>query len=150
MREWVGDDSQGQSAYFKRKSTERANTLRTTRLIGRSAFVVGALAALMLALMQHQLSDEMRDPLIALMGLLPLLAVIRETYAQKRADQELVRQYQFMSVIFESAGRMLSGTDDTKEQHHILRSLGTAALDEITEWLLRLRDRPLQSAGTPT
>jgi hypothetical protein len=150
VEEWVGDESSGQTAYFKRVSGERQRTHNLTRNIGRGAFVLAALAATLLAFWPVDFSDASRNGLIAAMGLLPLLAVIRETYAQKRADQELVRQYQFMYGIFSRAHRMLAETDDVDQQHHILRSLGSAALEENSEWLLRLRDRPLQSAGTPT
>ena len=150
IKEWVGDATNGQTSYFKRKSAERQRTHNMTRNIGRSAFVLAALAATVLAFWPTEFTDALRNLLIAAMGLLPLLAVIRETYAQKRADQEMVRQYQFMYGIFSRAYRMLAETDDVDQQHHILRSLGSAALEENSEWLLRLRDRPLQSAGTPT
>ncbi len=150
MDEWVGDEVSGQTSYFKRKRAERERTHNMTRKIGRGAFLLAALAATVLAFSPADFTDAGRNGLIAAMGLLPLLAVIRETYAQKRADRELVRQYQFMHGIFSRAYRMLAATDDADQQHHILRSLGSAALEEVSEWLLRLRDRPLQSAGTPT
>jgi hypothetical protein len=150
LAEWVGDERRGQAAYFRRKSAERAETHQITQWLGRGAFVAGGVSALVLAVMQDDLDGSLRNVLIALMGLLPLLAVIRETYAQKKADQELVRQYHFMHGIFLSASRLLQQTEDINERHHILRSLGSAALEENAEWLLRLRDRPLESAGTPT
>jgi hypothetical protein len=150
LAEWVGDERRGQAAYFRRKSAERAETHQITQWLGRGAFVAGGVSALVLAVMQDELDGSLRNVLIALMGLLPLLAVIRETYAQKKADQELVRQYHFMHGIFLSASRLLQQTEDINERHHILRSLGSAALEENAEWLLRLRDRPLESAGTPT
>ncbi|MEL0005251.1 MAG: hypothetical protein VW643_05585, partial [Opitutales bacterium] len=83
--------------------------------------------------------------LIASMGLFPLIAFFFDAYAQKKADNELVSQYQNMNAIFSKASLKLKNAISKKERQHILYSLGIAALEENTEWLLHLRDRPLKS-----
>jgi len=49
-----------------------------------------------------------------------------------------------MNSIFSKASIKLKNAASKKERQHILYSLGIAALEENTEWLLHLRDRPLK------
>ncbi len=82
--------------------------------------------------------------LIVLMGILPLIAAVREAYAQKRAEKELIKQYRFMARIFSNARRQLDAAADDDQRREILKALGDAALDEHAEWILMHRERPLE------
>jgi len=77
---------------------------------------------------------------------LPMIAAIREAYAQKRAEKELIKQYLFMAQIFGNARQRLenAATDDIRRQ--ILKALGDAALEEHAQWILIHRERPLEHA----
>jgi hypothetical protein len=57
------------------------------------------------------------------MGALSLVAAVREAYAYRKADKELVKQYRFMHRIYRNA---------------------RAALEEHAEWALMHRDRPIE------
>jgi hypothetical protein len=76
------------------------------------------------------------------MGVLAIIAAARESYAYRKADKELIKQYQYMCGIFASARRQLDATQDTDAQCDILHVLGDAALAEHAEWALMHRERP--------
>ena len=99
--------------------------------------------AVVLALFESQLGDGFLNPLIMLMGVLPLIAAVREAYANKKAEKELIKQYRFMHRIFDNARRKLAAARSDEEKRAILRALGDAALDEHAEWILMHRERPI-------
>ena len=78
------------------------------------------------------------------MGLLPLMAAVREAYAHKTAETELLKQYDFMSRIYREARFRLQSCTSDAERRQVLRMLGEAALDEHGEWILMHRERPLE------
>ena len=78
------------------------------------------------------------------MGGFPLIAAIREAYAHKKADKELIKQYRFMHRLFSNARERLDETTTDDQKRAILRALGEAALDEHAEWILMHRERPLE------
>ncbi|MFI4970531.1 MAG: hypothetical protein ACHP7D_10015, partial [Lysobacterales bacterium] len=73
-------------------------------------------------------------------------AAVREAYAYRKADKELIKQYRFMRRIFANARAALDRTHDAAAQREILRALGEASLAEHAEWTLMHRDRPLERA----
>ncbi len=79
-----------------------------------------------------------------MMGVLPLIAGVREAYAHKKAERELVKQYRFMEKIFSNAKRHFYSALSDHEKRAILKVLGDAALDEHAEWILMHRERPLE------
>ena len=89
-------------------------------------------------------SDAWRNVLIVIMGSMPLIVAIRQAYSHKKADKELIKQYQFMHQIFLNARRRLAGATSDSERRKILKALGDAALDEHAEWILMHRERPLE------
>jgi hypothetical protein len=93
------------------------------------------------------LPDAAGDWLLVLMGILPLIAAVREAYAHKKAERELIKQYQFMGRIFSNARRKLDNARNDAEQRAVLRALGDAALDEHAEWIMVHRERPLEHGG---
>ena len=84
---------------------------------------------------------------LILMGVLPLMAGVRDAYSHKKADKELIKQYRFMSRVFSNARRLLDSSEDVIFQRRVLRAVGTAALEEHAEWLLMHRERPLEHGG---
>jgi hypothetical protein len=148
IKRWIGDPkneaNSSQIGYYANKVTERTRLHMITRVIGRTCLWAGIAVAVTLALFQYVLEDEARDALIVLMGILPLIAGVREAYAHTKADKEVIKQYQFMHRIFGSAARQLARAETTQDKLSILKALGNAALDEHAEWILMHRERPLE------
>jgi len=69
---------------------------------------------------------------------------VREAYAYRKADKELIKQYRYMAQLFGAARKALDRTTDAAEQREILRLLGEASLAEHVEWALMHRQRPLE------
>jgi hypothetical protein len=146
--QWVGRrDGGGQLAYYGSKAHTRAETYRRTVLLGAIALWTGILMAVFLGLFAQRLDDATLLLLLILMGLLPLIAGVRDAYSHKKADKELIRQYRFMARIFANARRLLDESDDLAFQRRVLRAVGSAALEEHAEWLLMHRERPLEPGG---
>lgn len=145
-KEWVGDPhpGSGQLAYYQRKAQERVALGRRTARIGAFCLWSGIATAAVLAAFGNRMEEGWRDVLIVLMGVLPLTAAIREAYAQKRAEKELIKQYVFMARIFSNARRQLENADSDATRRRILKALGDAALEEHAQWLLLHRERPLE------
>jgi len=145
IREWIGDGEQsGQLGYYARKAGQRTRTLHVTETLGAASWRVGIGISVLLALFVRQLGQEAKTDLVALMAVLSIIAAVREAYAYKKADKELIKQYRFMQRIFGEAHRALNRTTDVAEQRDILRMLGEAAMAEHVEWALMHRERPLE------
>jgi len=147
IQEWVGNPDkgfEGQLGYYARKTEERTHLSRLTSRIGLACLWSGITVTLILAFFSDRITGISFDILIVLMGILPLTAAVREAYAQKRAEKELIKQYRFMSRIFSNAKRLLDEATSDREKQQILKALGDAALDEHAEWLLMHRERPLE------
>ncbi|MGO4550009.1 hypothetical protein AB4059_02745 [Lysobacter sp. 2RAF19] len=142
---WVGRPGQsGQLAYYERKSVLRERHHVRTRALGAACLWAGIGISLMLALFHRGFSDDTRSLLVTLMGALSLIAAVREAYAYRKADKELVKQYRFMHRIYRNARLALDAAAGTQEKREILRALGEAALAEHAEWALMHRDRPIE------
>ncbi len=144
IRDWVD----GQLAYYERKAAERTRHVHLTDRIGAFCLWGGIGVTVVLALGSGAwLPDAAGDWLLVLMGILPLIAAVREAYAHKKAERELIKQYQFMGRIFSNARRKLDSARDDTERRAVLRALGDAALDEHAEWIMVHRERPLEHGG---
>lgn len=145
---WVGDEhgEGGQLAYFLRGAARREQAYATTRRMGDLALAAGLLGALVLLVAGNRLPTAAQGLLIVAMGLLPLLAGIREAYSYKKADKELIKQFRFMSRLFSSCRIRLQRARDDAESRQLLLSLGRACLEEHAEWILLHRERPLEHA----
>jgi hypothetical protein len=143
---WVGGrgDDRGQLAYYREGTQRRERAFRFTSRLGVLALLGGLLGALALLLGGNRLPDTTQQQLLLAMGLLPLLAGIREAYSYKKADKELIKQFRFMSRLFASCRERLDRAGDEREVRHLLRALGGACLEEHAEWILLHRDRPLE------
>ena len=147
MEEWVGDDKTGQTGYYGRKSLERARVHAQTERIGSVCLLSGVLVAVILAAVAGRATEFLEAVLLVLMGILPLIAATRDAYAHKKAEKELIKQYQFMHRVFGNARQKLDTAKSDSERRAILKAVGDAALDEHAEWILMHRERPLEMGG---
>ena len=137
IERWVG----GQRDFFGRRVPEKIAAHKRNALIGKFCFWTGIVIAVILALVQYALSETWKAPMMAMMGLLPLIAGFREFYSHKKADMELIKQFSFMHRIMKEALRRLHSTESDDDRREILRALGETALDEQAEWIMRQRER---------
>jgi len=143
VRDWIGDEESGQHSYYRRRALRLLSVHRITELLDRTSFAAGLIIAAWLAAAHYWFATEPTDIWVALMGFLPLAAALRQAYANRTAEQELITQYQFMDRIMANARRQLQHTVRPSERRKILHELGIAALIEHGQWLLRLRERPI-------
>ncbi|MEM1433724.1 MAG: hypothetical protein AAGG11_06705 [Pseudomonadota bacterium] len=146
INEWVGDAASGQIAFYEQRAQQRLKRSRLTRRLTTLSFGIGAVLALVLALFQKELADGARDLGIALMGLLPFLAAVRQSYAHRVLERELIVQYGYMARIFGNSRRLLDRSTDAAERREILRALGEASMDELATWIMRQRERPISGS----
>ena len=144
LREWLGDKDSGQLGYFRRKGDEKVHRFRRTERMAGIAFWAGFAAIASFILMSADLESVFRDPLIILMGVMLLSVGIRQSYGDRVADAELIKQYEFMFRIFKNARRRIDSSGSDEEKRNILRTLGEAALGEHAQWILMHRDRSLE------
>jgi len=142
---WIGEpEGNGQLGYFQaRCRRHRRHVANTDRLVAVTLWL-GITITVALALFQFRLDDALVTAMVAAMGILPLLAAVREAYAHKVAEKELLKQYTFMLDIYRVAAFRLSRCRNVDDKREILRALGEAALDEHAEWILVHRERPLE------
>ena len=143
--EWIGAPGRGgQLDYYSRRTETRMRVHHTTRMLGLSCLWIGIAIALILAVFQRRLDPDVTSSLIAVIGVLAIVATARESYSYRKADKELIKQYVFMRNIFTGARNAIEAEDDANGQREILRALGEAALAEHAEWALTHRERPLE------
>ncbi|MEO8159816.1 MAG: hypothetical protein ABI588_00245 [Arenimonas sp.] len=149
VRHWVGDaeGNGGQLAYYRDGTRQRERAYRITSLAGALALAAGLLGAVALLLGGERIPDAAQQQLLLAMGLLPLLAGIREAYSYKKADKELIKQFRFMSRLFASCRQRLDRAHDAAQTRQLLRALGAACMEEHAEWILLHRERPLEPAA---
>jgi len=151
QRHWVGDagshGATGQLAYYRTKAVQCYRLHRLTERLGALCLWSGVAIAAALAVLAGKIDTVAYTILLLLLGLLPLAAAVRGAYAHKRADKELIKQYDFMARIFSNARKRLDAATSDDEIRKILRVLGSAALDEHAEWILIHRDRPLEQSS---
>jgi hypothetical protein len=137
---WIGDEESGQRQYYRMKSLERAARNRITRILEALSFLLVIVIALILVFWGGELSNA--NLLIAVVGLLPFLLAVRQNYAHRTAETELIGQFNYYSRIFNNAHRLITRAPTADSRRDILRALGKAALDESNQWVLRQRERP--------
>ena len=146
IEHWIGapDDGRGQLAYYLRKARLNASRFRRTQALGTLCLWAGITIAVVLFLTGPFASEQQRNVLLVLMGMLPLIAGIWDAYSHKKAEKELIKQYGFMGRVFQKARRLVDSDADAAFQRRVLKTLGQAALEEGAEWLLMHRERPLE------
>ena len=145
---WIGDSTGlgGQLDYFRKGTSQRERAYWLTMRLGDAALLGGLIGASLLLFGGHLLPSTAQQGLVVAMGLLPLLAGIREAYSYKKADKELIKQFRFMSRLFESCRERLDRARTDVEIRQLLLALGRACLEEHAEWILLHRERPLEHA----
>lgn len=147
IAEWVGESGRGgQLDYYERRARERSRLHRVTETLGAISLWLGIGISVFLAVFFLRLTPDEKTVLVSIMAVASIVAAVREAYAYRKADKELIKQYRFMCRIFASARAALDRAADADEQREILRSLGEAALAEHAEWALMHRERPLEHA----
>lgn len=141
--EWVGDEHAGQNNYYRSRVSYLLKRSRLTRLMSVGAVLIGLSAAVTLAAFQATLDDFHVNLLIAAMAGLPFLAAVRAGYAQRISESELIAQYSRMARIYSNAHRLLRATPQADARRSILLALGKEALQEVGQWMLRHRERPI-------
>ncbi len=148
IHRWIGDPTvpgdRGQISYFKRHQHHKLRLHRITSTLAFACLWAGIGVTLVLAAFDAWLAENTREALLVLMGVLPLIAAVREAYSHKKADKELIKQYRFMRRLYQNAKLMLDAADTDAEKREVLWALGEAALDEHAEWILMHRERPLE------
>lgn len=143
--EWVGEPGRsGQLHYFECKTEESAGLHHLTETVGSISLWAGIAISVFLAIFALKLPETTKTTLVMIMAFLSIVAAVREAYAYRKADKELIRQYRFMQRIFSGARAALDRTNDPAEKRGILRSLGDAALTEHAEWTLMRRERQVE------
>ena len=142
VEKWIGTpDGQGQLAYYRHKARHRHKANVLTQRLTWACLWSGIVAACVLAFLAGDSSEAVKDRLIILMGILPLIAGVAEAYTQRKANRELSKQYQFMERVFSNAHRRISEARNDRERREVLLGLGEAALTEHAEWILTHRER---------
>ena len=141
--EWIGDDKSGQLGYYRKKSAQRIVEHEATLRIGRLGIWTTIIALTALLFVGSQLSDDVRTPVVYLMGVVLLMVGIRQSYAKTTAEAELIKQYEFMYRIFRNARRRIDDADNDGDKRRILKILGDSALEEHAQWILIHRERSI-------
>lgn len=145
IEDWVGQPgASGQLGYYARKAALREHHHHRTQALGQACLWTGIAISVLLAAAHTWLPQTLQNVLVTSMGALSLVAAVREAYAYRKADKELVKQYRFMQRIYGNARIALDRARTTREKREILRALGEAALAEHAEWALMHRDRPIE------
>lgn len=145
IEHWIGSPTgSGQLGYFEARCRSHHKHVQCTDRVVAATLWLGIAITLVLALFQRILNDTVVTGMVAAMGILPLAAAVREAYAHKVAQKELLKQYQFMLETYRTARFRLSRCRNNDDKRELLRALGEAALDEHAEWILIHRERPLE------
>jgi len=149
IQHWIGEvqGDTGQLGYYRVASKEREKKLRRNTLYGQVTLWCGISIAVLLLFVGSSLNELPMNILLIFMGILPLMAGVREAYAYKKADKELTKQYQFMHNTFTRAQQKLQCATSKHTRKLVLRALGEACLEEHSEWILLHRERPLEHSG---
>ena len=91
-----------------------------------------------LLLFGDRIGESVQQQLLLAMGLLPLLAGIREAYSYKKADKELIKQFRFMTRLFASCRQRLDRAHDDAETRHLAVRDDTGTVIAASTWTPRL------------
>jgi hypothetical protein len=141
LKEWIGDEDNGQTGYYRKKVHERVRQNRYTERLGMASLLSSVVVVVLFIIAGSSIPEDLHDSLEVAMGAMLLLFGVRQGYAFSTAEKELIKQYEFMLRIFYNARRRLDNAADIAERRQVLLALGGSALDEHAEWILMHRDR---------
>jgi hypothetical protein len=145
LEDWIGTESKGgQLRYYRTKAVQ--HEARNAQLEGLGRFVAYAVVVFLVGAVVAP-PGGLRTALFVLLAVLLLVVSIREAYAYRVAEKEVIRQYEFMYRIFHNARKRLATATTDSEKRRILRILGEAALEEHAEWVLLHRERALSKSS---
>lgn len=145
--QWIGRAGVGgQLRYYERCIAERGRRHHLTEAIGTASLWCSIAISVFLAAFVLQLGDDTKRDLVAVMGVLSIVAAVREAYAYRKADRDLATQYRLMQRIYARARAALDAVQAPAAKRRILRSLAATAANEQTRWALMHRDRPIERA----
>jgi hypothetical protein len=145
LEDWIGTETKGgQLKYYRSKAAQHEARRRQVETLGK-AVGYAALALLVGAVVSPP--GNLRTGLFVLLAVLLLIVSVREAYAYRIAEKEVIKQYEFMYRIFHNANKRLATATTDSENRRILRILGEAALDEHAEWALLHRERPVSKSN---
>lgn len=145
VREWIGSADSGQLGYFRSRTRSKNARKKLTERLGRACLAASAGVAAVFLFAESQIPDDLHGPLMIALGLLLLLFAVRHSYASSIAEEELIKQYEFMLRVFDDAHSRVPMANDAMEKRQILYALGHTALDEQAQWLLTHRERSIES-----
>lgn len=148
IRAWIGDAKSGQLGYYRKQLNHLVRHHRTTERLGQLSLLTSIVIVAVFVVGGSALPFHLNDPLTVVMGAALLLYAVRHAYARSVGEKELIKQYEFMLRIFESASRRLEKAEDLAEKRLVLRALGGSALDEHSEWILMHRERSIDQSET--
>lgn len=147
MREWIGDPSgRGQLGYFAAKLADKINRNRLTEGLGKLSLLTSIAVVTVFVVAGARLPGGWSSPLMVAMGTTLLIYGIRQGYGYATAEKDLIKQYEFMSRLFECARRRIDKASNPDEQRQVLKALGDAALDEHADWILMHRERAIDQS----
>ncbi len=147
LKHWVD----AQRKYFTAASSRDHEKQETNERWVHVCFLIGIGVATLLLILQlaspflQSLNQELLQALlIVTMSLLLILAALRESYADKMAFAEQVKQYQRMSRLYEVAFYRLRASleqGNSRDAERVIYELGEEALTENGDWVLLHRTR---------
>jgi hypothetical protein len=152
---WVGDDDlingSGQLLYYRQRIHRYERRLHNNERLEACLLFAGLFLALAFGaemVMRWAGVEILPTPLRNLMlwglALLPVYAVIFDTYVGDKMDRVLIRQYRYMYSLFGIAARELRMAKDQARKIDVLRSLGYACLAEHAQWILGNRQKRIE------
>jgi hypothetical protein len=144
-----------QAAYFDRAAGKKMKMARRCRVAWRS-LAVGALAVTIGLTIVVEIppfrafgDGPAKGWILFVITMLSIGAALVQSYADKRAPGALAKRYVVMHRTFAAATRaireQLEGDFDEAHTKHIVFELGKEALAENADWMIAMRDRPLES-----
>lgn len=145
VREWIGSADSGQLGYFRSRTRTKNARKKLTERLGRACLAASAGVAAVFLFASSYVPDNLHGPLMIALGLLLLMFAVRHSYASSIAEEELIKQYEFMLRVFDDAHSRVPMANDAAEKRQVLYALGHTALDEQAQWLLTHRERSIES-----
>ena len=151
LKHWVDP----QRKYFTTATRRDHDKRETNERWVHVCLLLGIGVATLLLIMQlaswflhspHLEPELLQSSFIVIMSLLLVLAALRESYADKMAFAEQVKQYQRMSRLYEIAFQRLQAfleQGKPQDAERVIRELGEEALAENGDWVLLHRTRPI-------
>ena len=145
LRDWIGDDRQGQLGYFRRKTVERLAKAHATERLSNFGLWASAATLALLLFVSSEVLESFRANLVFAVGCVLLMIGVRQSYAKATGESEIIKQYEFMIRIFGNARRRLDQASSDGDRRRILKVLGDSALEEHAEWILMHRQRSIDA-----